>query len=104
MIQNVTGFDWDQGNLEKCQKHGVDIAAIESLFHQTIAVFPDLNHSANEDRFIGIGKTEKGRYVFVAFTLRTVGNAFLIRPINARYMHLKEVNHYEKAITQAKNR
>lgn len=104
MIQDVTGFDWDQGNLEKCQKHGVDIAAIESLFHQAIAVFPDISHSTGEDRLIGIGKTKKGRHVFVAFTLRTVGNAVLIRPISARYMHKKEVDHYEKAIAQPKNR
>ena len=37
-IQNVTGFDWDRGNLEKCQKHGVEIAEIESAFHQTMVV------------------------------------------------------------------
>jgi uncharacterized DUF497 family protein len=44
-IQNVTGFDWDRGNLEKCQKHGVEIAAIESVFRQIMAVFPDPSHS-----------------------------------------------------------
>jgi uncharacterized DUF497 family protein len=26
------GFDWDSGNRAKCQKHGVSIAEIESLF------------------------------------------------------------------------
>lgn len=104
MIHNVIGFDWDQGNLEKCQKHGVNIAEIEVLFQQEIAVFPDISHSQGEDRFIGIGKSVTGRHVFLAFTLRTIDNDMLIRPISARYMHEKEVNHYENATTKTKNR
>jgi hypothetical protein len=40
-IRTVAGFDWNHGNLEKCQKHGVEIAEIESAFRQTMAVFPD---------------------------------------------------------------
>ena len=47
----IGGFDWDRGNRNKCQKHGVSIAVIESLFHNPIAVFPDPEHSANEERF-----------------------------------------------------
>ena len=26
------GFDWDDGNRDKCQKHGVSIGEIERLF------------------------------------------------------------------------
>ena len=100
IIQNVTGFDWDRGNLEKCQKHGVEIAEIESVFHQTMAVFPDPTHSKEEDRFIGIGKTNQGRSLFIAFALRSHSGEVLIRPISARYMHPKEVDHYEKEITK----
>ena len=99
-IQTVTGFDWDCGNLEKCQKHGVEIAEIESVFNQTLAVFPDPTHSREEDRFIGIGKTNQGRNLFIAFTLRSHSDEVLIRPISARYMHPKEVEHYEKEITK----
>ena len=99
-IQNVTGFDWDRGNLEKCQKHGVEIAEIESAFRQTMSVFPDPTHSKEEDRFIGIGKTSQGRSLFIAFTLRSHSNEVLIRPISARYMHPKEVDNYEKEITR----
>ena len=99
-IQNVTGFDWDRGNLEKCQKHGVEIAEIESAFRQTMAVFPDPTHSKEEERFIGIGKTNRGRNLFIAFTLRSHSNEVLIRPISARYMHPKEVDNYEKEITR----
>ncbi|TAK63908.1 BrnT family toxin [Methylobacter sp.] len=99
-IHNVAGFDWDHGNLKKCQKHGVEIAEIESVFRQTMAVFPDPTHSQGEDRFIGIGKTHQGRRVFIAFTLRTHSDDVLIRPISARYMHQKEVEHYEKEISK----
>jgi uncharacterized DUF497 family protein len=27
----VAGFDWDEGNRSKCQKHGVSPAAIEDI-------------------------------------------------------------------------
>jgi len=51
----VAGFDWDEGNRSKCQKHGVSPAAIEELFRQPIAVLPDPKHSKSEDRFEAIG-------------------------------------------------
>jgi uncharacterized protein len=45
------GFDWDHGNRDKCRKHGVSIAEIESLFDGTVFVGPDAAHSASEQRF-----------------------------------------------------
>ena len=42
------GFDWDEGNYHKCQKHGVSIAEIESAFGGTPLVGPDLRHSTVE--------------------------------------------------------
>jgi len=32
MELRVSGFDWDEGNRGKCEKHGVAIAEIEALF------------------------------------------------------------------------
>jgi hypothetical protein len=49
-----------------------------------------------EDRMLAIGTTQAGRWVLVAFTLRRRGGKMLIRPISARYMHKKEVDHYER--------
>jgi len=43
-----------------------------------------------ESRHIAIGRVD-GRAMFVAFALRNDR----IRPISARYMHMKEVNNYE---------
>ena len=62
--------DWDRGNRDKCQKHGVSIAVIESLFRSPIAVFPDPEHSDREERFKAIGRAEDGRGVLIVFTLR----------------------------------
>ncbi len=98
------GFDWDKGNRSKCQKHGVSIREIESLFHGTPLVGPDLRHSAEEERFRAAGVTAAKRNLFVIFTYRRKkgrrqGGQVLIRPISARYMHLKEVKAHEKEIS-----
>ena len=101
----VSGFDWDDGNREKCQKHGVPIAEIEELFGgERLAVRPDPAHSREEERFQAIGATPQGRWVFLAFTLRERGGERLIRPIGARYMHRKEVEHYGKEDPAAQER
>jgi uncharacterized DUF497 family protein len=92
----VAGFDWDEGNRSKCWKHGVSPAAIEDLFRRPIAVLPDPVHSKSEERFKAIGRTGKGRGIFVVFTFRTRRGKRLIRPISARYMHKKEMDQYEK--------
>ena len=90
MIPTVVGFDWDCGNREKCQKHGVSIAVIECLFHRPLGLFPDPEHSDHEDGFKAIGRTEDRRAVLIAFTPRVHDGEMLIRPISARYMRRKE--------------
>lgn len=49
----------------------------------------------NEPRMRAIGKTTTGRFVFLVCMLRRLGRKTLIRPISARYMHQKEIDHYE---------
>jgi uncharacterized DUF497 family protein len=100
----VVGFDWDAGNRDKCQKHGLSIAVIESLFRSPIAVFPDPAHSEREERFKAIGRAEDGRSVLIVFTLRMRDGETLIRPISARYMRRKESEYYEKEIAKAAQR
>ena len=89
-----SGFDWDAANRTKCQKHGVTIAAIESLFLRGVMILPDAGHSQRELRYRAIGHTEEDRTVFVVFTMRRSKGELLIRPISARYMHKKEAEHY----------
>ena len=89
-------FDWDEGNWPKCGKHGVTKDEIETLFEGGPDVYPAPAHSQREERMLAIGTTVSGRWLLVAFTLRRRGREALIRPISARYMHEKEVKHYER--------
>lgn len=52
----------------------------------------------DEPRMRAIGKTATGRYVFLVFMLRSIGGQKMLRPISARYMHQKEIDHYEGKI------
>ena len=94
----IHGFDWDQGNWPKCGRHGVKKNEIEALFKTGPAVSPTHGGVHGEIRQLAIGRTPTGRWLFVAFTFRRRrrGRRRLIRPISARYMHPKEVEHYEK--------
>jgi uncharacterized DUF497 family protein len=95
VLEAVAGFDWDEGNLEKCQKHGVSVAEIEALLSSDPGVAPDPGHSEQEDRFIAVGRNVAVRPLFVAFTFRIKDDQRLIRPVSARYMHKKEIAGYE---------
>ena len=89
----IAGFDWDKGNWPKCGKHGVSRAEIEEVFTGTPAVETD--PFPEEVRMRAIGKSAAGRYVFVVFMLREINGQMKLRPISARYMHEKEIAHYE---------
>jgi uncharacterized DUF497 family protein len=104
MPNALTGFDWDIGNRLKCQKHGVSLAEIESLFERPLTVLPDAGHSTSEERLRAIGKTSAGRHVFLVFTIRERAERSYIRPISARYMHKMEIAHYEQKDTDVQER
>jgi uncharacterized protein len=93
----IDGFDWDQGNTAKCQRHGVSIAEIEDLLRAGPAVAPDPKHGASEQRLIAVGRNMLGRPMFVAFTIRERDGHRLVRPISARFMHAKEIARYDAA-------
>ena len=96
MSDKISGFDWDSGNLTKCQKHGVSIAEIEFALGNDPRITPGFSHSGGEVRYIAVGRTQEGRAVFIAFTLRPKASKLLVRPISARYMHKREIEAYEK--------
>ena len=94
-------FDWDHGNSAKCEKHGLTRAQIELMFHAGLSVAPDPEHSTTaEQRFIAVGLTPEGRAAFIAFCWRD-GK---IRPISARYMHVREVARYADAFPKNRPR
>jgi len=96
-LEQAVGFQWDAGNRDKCRKHGVELTTMEQLFIGEVRVAPD--PSGREERYRAVGKTAGGRHVFVVFTLREVLGLTLIRPLSARFMHQKEIRHYEEAAT-----
>jgi uncharacterized DUF497 family protein len=92
-----TGFDWDEGNARKNEKHDVTSAEVEQVFLNTpLLLANDVKHSQREPRFHALGKTDQDRRLQVTFTER--GNGALIRPISARVMTRKERAVYEQAI------
>jgi uncharacterized protein len=92
----ISDFDWDKGNRAKCEKHGISPAEIEALFAHPVLIIPDEAHSQRETRLRAIGRTARGRSIFLVFTIRERDGRRLIRPITPRYMHGKEVRSYEK--------
>ena len=97
MGETYAGFDWDAGNQEKCRKHGVSTAEIESMFAGRPGVRPDPAHSQTETRFLAIGRSLSGRAVFVAFTVRERDDGRFLWSISACFMHQREVESLEEA-------
>lgn len=90
----IAGFEWDKGNWPKCGKHGVSKEDIEHVLQNTTFRIPDPNPS--EPRFRTAGRATDNRPVFVVYTHRERDGEMYLRPISARYMHGKEVKHYEQ--------
>ena len=92
-------FDWDKGNIGKNRKHKVEDKEIEEVFFDKHRyIFKDVIHSGNEERFKILGKTKKGRLLFVVFTMRKKK----IRIISGRDINKKEVYLYEEKIKNTK--
>jgi uncharacterized DUF497 family protein len=97
-------FDWDDGNREKCQQHGLTIADIERILaNAETLIVPDEKNSKVEPRFLAIGRTATARYAVVIFTPRRRENETVLRPISARYMHRKEIDKYAQEISRTQN-
>lgn len=96
----ASGFDWDEGNRTKCQKHGLIVDDIEAVLKGDVWLGADQNHSTVETRYVAMGRGGGVRPIFVVFTLRLRGEKLLIRPISARYMHRKEIRRYEKEVAE----
>jgi uncharacterized protein len=93
----IAGFEWDEGNVSKCQKHGLAVSEIEHFLRQDDnTIVADFKHSGQqEQRLIAAGMLGK-KPVFVGFTLRSREGGIYIRPISARYMREKEAKSYEQ--------
>ena len=95
IINEITGFDWDDGNQDKNWiKHQVSNAECEEIFFNIpLLLADDKKHSETETRYYALGKTNAKRELFIAFTLRENK----IRVISARDMSKNERSVYEKS-------
>lgn len=94
-LAKITGFEWDDGNARKNEKHKVSTAESEQIFfNASLLLLADARHSKAETRFHALGKTDDGRLLHIAFALRQAGTK--IRVISARDMHRKERVIYEQ--------
>ena len=96
VISSCTGFQWDEGNSDKnWYLHQVTNGESEELFFNLpLILAPDPNHSLIEQRYYALGRTDAGRWLFIAFTIRNN----LIRVISARDMNQRETRKYAERI------
>jgi uncharacterized protein len=87
-------FEWDEEKAEEnLKKHGVDFNEAKTVFNDPLAItICDPDHSIDEERYIDIGFSSKGRLIVVSYTER--GNN--IRIISSRKSLKKERENYEE--------
>ena len=91
-LEVCTGFEWDDANAVKNrERHRVTPEEAESVFfHDPLVVRSDIGHSKREKRYFALGRTDAGRHLFVAFTVRGT----LLRVISVRDMNRRERSAY----------
>lgn len=96
IMSHVEGFEWDEWNIEKnWERHKVThIECEEVFFNEPLIVTKDEPHSTVEVRYFVLGRTDKGRLLFIVFTIR----GKKIRVISARDMNKKERRIYGEQI------
>lgn len=87
-------FEWNDTKAERnLAKHGVSFDEACSVFGDPLTItIDDPLHSDNEDRFVNLGHSNKGRLLVVVFVER--GNN--IRIISARIATRRERVNYEE--------
>jgi len=88
-------FEWDPAKAKRnSRKHNVTFEEAGTVFGDPLsATILDPDHSDDEDRFIIIGRSNRGRLLMVAHTERNDG----IRIINARQLSSIERRQYEES-------
>jgi uncharacterized DUF497 family protein len=87
-------FEWDPPKAEiNLRKHGVSFTEAGTVFGDDLAITVlDPDHSANEDRYITIGWSDRRRLLMVSHTDRGEN----IRIISARELTRSEQKAYEE--------
>ena len=86
-------FEWDPDKAESnAAKHDVEFVEASTVFADPLELtIQDPDHSSDEDRFLSLGISSKGRLLVVSFTERSQR----IRLISARPATPRERRQYE---------
>lgn len=89
-----SGFEWDDKKAKaNLKKHKISFEDATTIFNDPLMfTFPDTQHSDEEDRYIGIGKTDKGIILVVVH----VDKEKVIRLISCRKAAASERRRYEE--------
>lgn len=90
----VQRFEWDPDKAShNLAKHGVTFEEAQTAFADTLFLaFEDPNHSSEEQRFLLMGHSDRGRLLVVAYTERRAR----VRLISAREATRRERKAYEE--------
>ena len=87
-------FEWDENKgRQNLSKHGVSFEEATTIFDDPLYVdFYDPDHSENEERYLIVGQSNRGRILILSYTER--GNK--IRLISVREVTPQERKTYEQ--------
>ncbi len=87
-------FEWDDAKAASNErKHGVSFSEAATAFADPLAaIFPDPDHSSEEEREILVGYSEQGRLLIVSFTERSP----ILRIISVRVASPSECRNHEE--------
>ena len=87
-------FEWDEQKAKANQrKHGISFEEASTVFDDPLSInFDDPDHSIGENRYLIIGLSDQGKFLFVSYTDRNNK----IRLISARLVTPKERKYYER--------
>jgi uncharacterized protein len=86
-------LEWDEAKAARnLEKHGVSFEEAATCFNDPeVLMYHDVPHSAGEDRYIAIAKTDKARILVMVFTVRrNLNGEKIYRLISARHANKKE--------------
>ena len=91
-------FDWDDGNIDKNLKHGVQDWEIEEACQDPRAKNIQHQFVQSESRYVLLGRARtSGKYLRVIYTMRRGAmNDLLIRPISAIEMNTSQRRQYQR--------
>lgn len=86
-------FEWDEKKAEdNFRKHGVSFDEAKTVFNDPFSItIYDPDHSSDEQRYVDIGLSSKGRLIVVSYSERDKR----IRIISSREATRKEQREYE---------